>query len=41
MKRILSKPLLWLASLLLLCVIKAVVAWDDWRIRCRIRTLHP
>lgn len=33
--------ILWILSLLLLLGINAVIAWDDWRIRRRLRRLHP
>lgn len=33
--------ILWILSLLLLLGINAVIAWDDWLIRRRLRRLHP
>lgn len=39
--KLIGKAIIWILSLLLLLGINAVIAWDDWRIRRRLRRLHP
>ena len=39
--KLIGKAIIWILSLLLLLGINALIAWDDWRIRRRLRRLHP
>ena len=36
--KLIGKAIIWILSLL---GINAVIAWGDWRIRRRLRRLHP
>jgi hypothetical protein len=33
MKRYITTPITWIASLALVCVVYIIFAWDDWRMR--------